>query len=136
LDKLIGVLLLPFPIMAIGWFFRRLSHKSPIFSLYHCVLWTFCIYLFFTSTVHPWYVTVLLALGIWMEDNERVVAAGRRKWSIPLFPIAWSGTVIFSYSHYENGAFIEQKGWIALEYLIVLTCLIWDINKNNVEKNA
>lgn len=135
LDKLVGLLLVPFPIMAVVYFSLRLSPKYPVDHLFCAILCTFCIYLFFTSTVHPWYVIVLLALGLWAGDapknmeNAASTAPQERtlsQWPIPFFPMVWSGMVMLSYSHYAHGAFLEQKGLIALEYMVVLGFLIWD----------
>jgi hypothetical protein len=70
------------------------------------MVWCCCCYLFFSSTVHPWY--VLLPMGI---------SVGSRRWQ---FPVIWSAVVWVSYSHYSGGAFREQVGWIIFEYAVVL----------------
>ncbi len=57
-----------------------------------------------SATVHPWYVTVLLALGL-----------GTR-WR---FPVVWTGLVALSYSHYAGGLFRENYWLIALEYALL-----------------
>ena len=54
------------------------------------------------TTIHPWYLTTLLAVGM---------LAGLR------YPVAWTYLAVFSYSHYAGGGFREHYGWIALEYI-------------------
>ncbi len=68
---------------------------------------TFALTLYFMmgTTIHPWYLTTLLAVGL---------LAGLR------YPLAWSYLVVLSYSHYDDGGFREHYGWIALEYIVLL----------------
>lgn len=62
-------------------------------------------YLLNASTVHPWYITVPFALSL----------STPLRWPL----LAWTGTAVFSYSHYVGGGFQEWFGWIWLEYAIV-----------------
>ena len=80
----------------------------------HALLLALMLQLGLSATVHPWYVTVPLALGI---------LAGRR------FPVWWSGLVALSYSHYAGGGFQENYGLIALEYGALWWLLISEIRK-------
>ncbi len=57
------------------------------------------------TTIHPWYLTTLLAVGM---------LAGLR------YPVAWTYLAVLSYSHYDGGGFREHYGWIALEYLVLM----------------
>lgn len=81
-------------------------------NLDSAMLWSSTIYLFLSSTVHSWYITVPLVLAV------------RARWR---FPVVWSGTAMLSYSHYAGGGFRENYGLIALEYALVLGCLAWEI---------
>ncbi len=80
----------------------------------HALLLALMLQLGLSATVHPWYVTVPLALGI---------LAGRR------FPVWWSGLVALSYSHYAGGGFQENYGLIALEYGVLWWLIISEIRK-------
>lgn len=91
--------------------FVRLKPGGAFASLHSAMVGVLCLYLFGASTVHPWYVALLLGL---------VLAPVPDKKFSYLFALVWSGTVVLSYSHYQHGAFVEQKGLIALEYLLVL----------------
>jgi alpha-1,6-mannosyltransferase len=64
------------------------------------------IYLLCATTVHPWYILPLVALS-----------AGTGS----LWPLIWSFTVLFSYSHYSDP--LSAKGWIAAEYIVLAIAL-------------
>jgi len=59
----------------------------------------------FAATIHSWYVTIPLVLGILT-----------RWWRVA---VLWSGMVALSYSHYAGGAFQENYWLIAVEYGVV-----------------
>ncbi len=75
--------------------------------------WLFAvsIYLLCTTTVHPWYLCLPVALSVF--TNWR-------------YPIAWSGLVVLSYSHYWGGVFYERFEFIILEYVILLGYFIYE----------
>ncbi|HNM25046.1 MAG TPA: hypothetical protein PKL15_06430 [Saprospiraceae bacterium] len=80
--------------------------------LYEALTLASAIYLFDATTVHPWYVSVPLALSL-----------GTR-WR---FAIVWSGLAALSYSHYQGGFYQEKWGLIGLEYGVVWVVLIADL---------
>ncbi len=63
------------------------------------------LHLLMGTTIHPWYLTTLLAVGL---------LAGLR------YPVAWTFLAVLSYSHYDGGGFRERYGWIALEYIVLM----------------
>lgn len=75
------------------------------------LLWAWAGYLLLATTVHPWYIVPLVGLA---------VLSGR------LWPLAWSFTVWFSYSHYSGGGFQENYGWILLEYALLLIAMVME----------
>ncbi|NDK56566.1 glycosyltransferase 87 family protein [Pontibacter fetidus] len=70
------------------------------------------VYLLLATTVHPWYITTLVAL----------TAA-----SLFRFAMAWSGLVIFSYAAYRTSSYHEDTTLITLEYTIVLLWLLVEL---------
>jgi alpha-1,6-mannosyltransferase len=90
-------------VLWITW--RVLRPQAAFAGLVAAMLGASCLYLFTSSTVHPWYVTVPFALSLFTT------------WR---FPLVWTAVVFLSYSHYENEKYAEQIGWIALEYAVVL----------------
>ncbi len=84
-------------------------------------LFAISIYLVNTTTVHPWYVCLAVAL------------TGFTKWR---YPIVWSGMVWLSYSHYWGGGFQENYLLIAIEYLIVLSFFFQELYRRSLPQAA
>ena len=85
-------------------------------GLTDALLFALMLQLGLSATVHPWYATVPLVLGI---------LAGRR------FPVWWSGLIALSYSHYAGGGFRENYWLIALEY-----GALWWLTASEIRKNG
>ncbi|WP_047550726.1 hypothetical protein [Psychroserpens sp. Hel_I_66] len=110
IGKILPVLVFLF-VMGLA-FFRR---KKDSQLLIRHMLFAFAIYLFLSTTVHPWYVATLLALG--MFTNYK-------------FPLVWSFMIILSYLAYLNlnkADKFENLWIIALEYIVVYGVLIWEV---------
>lgn len=75
------------------------------------IVTSLAIYLALTTTVHPWYVTPLVAFG-----------ALTRFW----FPFVWAFVVLFSYATYQVEPYQEVYWLTALEYLSVAATLVFD----------
>lgn len=73
----------------------------------------FACFLFFATTVHPWYLIMLLFLSSIL---------GKRIWVV-----VWSGVVVLSYSTYVTPDFKQNYSLIALEYLIVSVVIIYSM---------
>lgn len=79
------------------------------------MLWALTIYLLMSTTVHPWYITPLVALSVFSDYK---------------FPLVWSILVIVSYAGYSESGYTENLYLVATEYLLVLAAGIWDIRKD------
>ncbi len=80
-------------------------------DLYDKLFWLFFVYLLCQSTVHPWYLTTLVALSVLAQKKIGLI---------------WSGLVFLSYSHYANGIYKENFNLIILEYGILALILFND----------
>lgn len=67
-------------------------------------LFALSIYYLLATTVHPWYISMLLMLGIL---------------SARVYPVMWTMAVFLSYFAYRTAAYEESYWLIALEYAIV-----------------
>ena len=76
------------------------------------MLFSFTIYLFLSTTVHPWYIATILSLSVFTNYK---------------FPLVWSFIVIISYLAYANAANTENLWIIGLEYLVVFSVFIWEV---------
>ncbi len=107
----IGPLLAVFTIIIIGlnsWYAKKELSAYRFISL---LLWLYVIYLFLSTTVHPWYLSLPIFLTLFTRFR---------------FPLLWSLLIVLSYSHYQHGAYQEHYGLIALEYIIVFGAFLWE----------
>lgn len=79
-------------------------------------LWLFsiCLYLACTTTMHPWYLALPVALCIFT------------KWR---FPVVWSGLIFLTYFNYSYRPYWENLWVVAFEYLAVAAWFVWEWNK-------
>jgi len=95
-------------IMAMAFFRKNEKYEVLLKSM----VFAFTIYFLLSTTVHPWYITTPLILGI---------LAGWR------YPLLWSFLVVLSYSGYQEDV-VNEKLWIlAVEYLLLLLYLLWEL---------
>lgn len=90
-----------------------ISWKSK--NLFVGALAILTLYFAMATTVHPWYVTNLLVIAIF--TNFR-------------YPILWSYTAFFSYATYQTNLYQENLYLVALEYLLVLGIMIYELRNN------
>jgi len=104
-------------ILGFSWY----SHGSM--SLAKAMLWALTVYLLMSTTVHPWYITPLVALAVFTDYR---------------FPIAWSMLVIVSYAGYTETGYTENINLVITEYVLLAISLIWDLlsERNQLNKNG
>ena len=111
---IIGKILPAISLLIILWFsFSKKNTTLP--KLISSILIAFTCYLFFSTTVHPWYLATLVALCIF--TNYR-------------FPLVWSFAIILSYLAYLSIGTADKSEnlWIiGLEYAIVFSAFIWEV---------
>jgi alpha-1,6-mannosyltransferase len=98
-------------IIVLGYAFWK-RRKMNVPSLLKYCSWTMLIYYAFTTTVFPWYITPIIAFGVFTGY---------------LFPLVWSATIMLSYYADRNASFEESTILLWIEYLALLLALIWDI---------
>lgn len=78
-------------------------------------IFTILIFLSFTTTVHPWYITPMI--GLCTLTNYR-------------FPVMWSACIFLSYYTYHTQIFEESTGLLIIEYGLILVALFRDLYLN------
>lgn len=100
-------------------FFRKNNSTQQLIT---ALLFTLSFYLFTSSTIHPWYVAMLLVLSIFTRFR---------------FPLVWSFTIVLSYFFYKNNAFVNNYWLIFIEYVFVYGIMTWELlyhkNKNSLK---
>lgn len=117
--KIVGLIMPFFLITSIGYISLRNRNLTDIQILKN-LLWVCSLYLFTATTVHPWYVISLVALGLL---------------SGYLFPLVWSATVFLSYTAYGSPEVEESAVALVLEYSIVYACLAYELWKKPLLKH-
>ena len=90
------------------------DRSTDVLGLIQISFWAFCIYLIGSTTVHPWYLALPIALSVFTSYR---------------FMLIWSALACLSYikySDYEHLYFVV----IIIEYLIVFGYLIWEITQD------
>ena len=96
-------------IILISWLFR-FRNRLVIFKALTII---FCIYLFLSPIVHPWYCILPLTLSLFTNMK---------------FMIAWSATIFLSYGMYASDLNYNIKNSLLfIEYLIVFVILFQDL---------
>lgn len=95
-------------ILFLSFFIKNTDTKKLIIAM----LFSFTIYLFLSTTVHPWYIATILLLSVFTKYK---------------FPLVWSFIIIISYLAYANADNTENLWIIGLEYLVVFSVFIWEV---------
>ncbi|MDO1501558.1 mannosyltransferase [Winogradskyella maritima] len=90
-------------------FFRK---NNSIAELATSITLLFSIYLFMSTTVHPWYVSTVVLVSLFTKYR---------------FPLYWSLAVVLSYVAYTDVEFHENLWVVFLEYVIVFSAFIWEV---------
>ena len=97
-------------------FFRK--NKTEI-QLITALLFGLCFYYFTATTVHPWYLATPLILSVFTKYR---------------FPIIWSLVIILTYQAYANNPWKENLWFVFIEYLVLFSFLIYELNKHSKMK--
>lgn len=76
------------------------------------MVWMYLVFLLLQTTVHPWYLIPAIGLSLFTSNY--------------IF-VAWSGLVFLSYHAYADASYHENYLILALEYLLLLSYLIYHI---------
>ncbi|GGE33643.1 hypothetical protein GCM10010832_12270 [Psychroflexus planctonicus] len=107
LSKILAVLIFIFVIW-LAFFTTSKKGKNVFVSL----VFAASFYLFFSTTVHPWYLATPLLLSVFTQFR---------------FVVVWSFLVMLSYAAYQQKIYQENLWLVALEYLIVLSYLAYEL---------
>jgi hypothetical protein len=83
------------------------------------MLFVMSLYLFLSTTVHPWYLTTLIGIGMFTTFK---------------YPIVWSISVVLSYFAYSQVDYKEDFWLLSVEYAVVFWFLFKELywhRKNN-----
>lgn len=78
-------------------------------------MFAFIIFYGFSTTVHPWYISMVLIFSVF--TNYR-------------FGVIWSFLVMLSYSAYSDPVFAENKWYLLAEYILLFIVLVYELKRN------
>ena len=88
------------------------AEDHMIMSFPLVMMWSLLIYFLFTTTLHPWYISTLLALSVFTRFR---------------FVMVWTGLIFLTYWGYSRDGFLEQMWITAVEYLLVFGYLVYEL---------
>lgn len=88
-----------------------LSRHKSWDKLPQVLLFAICTYLFFSTTVHPWYLSMPVALSVFSRYR---------------FAVVWSGVVVWSYHKYAQPELSENLWITGAAYTVVYGFLLWE----------
>ena len=103
--------------------FTFLKKNNSTIKLISSMLLVLTLYLFLSTTVHPWYIATLVFFSVFTNYK---------------YPLVWSIVIVLSYLAYSNTENSENLWIIALEYTIVFSVFIWEVfsKKSQLSKLA
>lgn len=90
-------------------------------SLFTGMVFCLSIYLVFATTVHPWYLTALVALSA--LTNYR-------------YGLVWSLLAILSYSAYQTRPYSENLWLVTIEYILVAAYMVYEVIVKGKHENT
>lgn len=81
------------------------------------VVFVLSIYFFFATTIHPWYITTLVALASLTQLR---------------YPMLWSALIPLTYFSYSTIPYHENLWLVAVEYGVVVAAIIAEIRKESI----
>ncbi|MDX1667040.1 MAG: hypothetical protein R3350_07420 [Saprospiraceae bacterium] len=76
------------------------------------MLFAIVVYLMLATTVHPWYLSMPVALCLFTRYR---------------FPIVWSALIFLTYINYSYPEYYENLWIVAIEYAIVGSWMLWEV---------
>ncbi len=108
-------------LIAFGLIMRHAFYRKNenLGTLLESMLLALTAYYLLGTTVHPWYVTTLVALSVFTKFR---------------FALAWSFAAFVSYAAYATVPFAENPWLVTAEYLLVYSMLFWELRKYREEQ--
>ena len=93
------------------------SEKNNNRAFITLLLMSFTAYLFSTTIIHPWYLSIPIVLSVFTPFR---------------FPIIWSYLIFLSYVNYSYNPYYENLWCVATEYSVVITYMWIEIKRYGV----
>ncbi len=95
------------------------SNNKNYKTLFKSLLFSATIYLLLSTTVHPWYLSIPIAISVFTNFK---------------YVYVWTISIVLSYYAYSNPSFTENLFLVAIEYTTVSIAFLYDIGRNHNKK--
>ena len=102
---------MPFILITFILLFAARKSNNKLKSLMANMLLALSVYFFLSTTIHPWYITMLVAVSVFTGYK---------------FPVVWSAVVVLSYIAYAGNIYKENSVMLLIEYSVVYTCFFME----------
>ncbi len=114
----LGPILSVATIGCISFIFFRFKYPYTNQDFIKNLFWIFLSYLIFSTTVHPWYLSLLILFGTLSTHS---------------LPLIWSCVALFSYATYAYTPYQENLYIVFIEYFIVIGLIIKQLTTNSAK---
>lgn len=94
--------------------------RADVASMAVRALWMLTFYFSMATTVHPWYITSLVAATVFTSTQTT------RPFG---YPLLWSGLIWLSYAAYQHTPVYEKPVLLLVEYVPVLVLLLFELKR-------
>lgn len=102
------------------------NRRGQTVAVANRALWMLTLYFLMATTVHPWYITSLVAATVFTTTES-----GR-----PFrYPLLWSGLIWVSYAAYQYNPVYEKPILLLVEYVPVVALLLFELKQNADDAN-
>lgn len=108
-------------IFIIVWCLALFRKAETMHQLITNMLFALTVFLFLSTTVHPWYLATLVLFSVFSNYK---------------YPLVWSLVIVLSYLAYANANNIENLWLVSIEYALVFSFLFAEIFKLKPFKNV
>ena len=102
--------------LGLAWRERR----PRLAALPQTLLLVLTAYYALATTVHPWYLTLLIGLSVLSRFR---------------FPLVWGGLAVLSYAAYRSSTYTENLWLVGVEYAGTFAVLIWEFSQKQLASN-
>lgn len=92
--------------------FSFIKRNNTEIKLLTSMLFVFTVYLMFSTTVHPWYISSLVIIAVFLNYK---------------YPLIWSAVIVLSYTAYAHPNYAENLWIVTLEYTLVYGFMIYEL---------
>ena len=103
---------LPIVVFVVVILFSLFRNNFKPRVLMETMLFSYVVYLLLATTVHPWYLSIPLALAVFTKYK---------------FMLVWSCTMFLSYASYKVTGFDENLYLVFIEYVLVLLVFLFEV---------